>query len=118
MSRQWTKMLGAMLLLPMLAVGQTSKALTEEMPSSTEIILSAITGSEDKGLTAAQTYTEQLNENVIDAAATADAEYRKGNAVDPKVHIGTENEIPPEYWNDMLKSLNPVRVYHNLQISL
>ena len=113
MSRQWTKMLGAMLLFPILALGQTSKPLTEEMTSSTEIILSAITGSEDKILTVAQTYVDQLNENVIDAALASEAEYRKRNAVDPKVHIGTENEIPPEYWNDTLRSLNPVRVYHN-----
>ena len=42
MFRRWTKTLGTMLLFSMHAVGQTSKRLTEEMPSSTEIAGAAL----------------------------------------------------------------------------
>jgi len=120
MSRQWTKMLGAMLLFPILAVSQTSKPLTEEIPSSKEIFLSAITWSEDKGLTAAQTYTEQLSDNVSEAAEKANNEYIK--EVGPRsTLLQGEYEIPPEYWNDTLKRIKPIRVYnhkYNIVIAL
>lgn len=67
----------------------------------------------------AQTYTEQLNEDVIYAAEEANAEYKK--VIDPKERQKHEYEIPPKYWNDTISSLKPLGVYthsYNIVIAL
>jgi hypothetical protein len=86
-------MLGAMLLLSMLAIGQTSKTFTEEMRSSTEIAGAAF-----------QTYT-----NFFRARQAGDREVLQGE--------GDEIEIPSKYWADQIKALKVLKVYiHRVNI--
>lgn len=84
MSRRWTKTLGALLLFPVLAVGQTSEPLTEEMPSSTEIAGAAL-----------QTYN-----NYSRAWREVIVQWE-----------GNDIVIPSKYWADQIKALKPLKVY-------
>jgi hypothetical protein len=79
-------MLGAMLLLSMLAVGQTSKALTEGMSSSAEIAVAA----------------HQTFANYIRA-------YQAGEVITQ--WEGNEIAIPSKFWADQIKALKPLKVY-------
>ena len=93
MFRPWAMMLGAMLLLSMLAVGQTSKALTEGMPSSAEIATAAL-----------YTYL-----NYTRAFQAGDAEEKRE---------GNEIVIPSQYWTEPIKALKAIDVYTHGDINI
>jgi|WetSurMetagenome_2_1015567.scaffolds.fasta_scaffold127689_3 hypothetical protein len=85
MSRLWIAVLVAMLLFPLLVVGQTRK------PSE---IISSAAGLRDA---AEKTYS---NYNRAFQAGTAKVR-----------EAGEEQEIPSKYWTDPIIALKPVKVY-------
>jgi hypothetical protein len=87
MSQHWIAVIGAMLLLPMIAVGQSDKA---SVTSSTAGLRVA----------AEQTY------------ANYNRAFQAGMEKTQREEV--PHEIPPQYWTEAIKALKPLSVYLHL----